>query len=185
MKTKKIKLNILIITLLSLLVNPINLSAQTDEFWNNSFAGASDAPFTSAFSESSAFSYQSDMYYTQEMNFAPFSSSYWNGNLLNFNSGVIFSIGGNEGMDTGTGTSNNDHLHHANDVPIGDGLLTLLLVVLVYYLSPRPLHKRGGSRSAATGDSKSTLYGCTSALHGGRLEKPNFHNHMQAKRSLR
>jgi len=145
MKTKKI--NILTIALLSLLVNPINLSAQAFENWNNSSA---DAPFTSAFSESSDFSYQSDMYYTQEMNFAPFSSSFWNGNLLNFNSGVIFSIGGNEGMNTGTGTSNIDHLHHANDVPLGDGLSPLLLVVLVYYLSPRPLHKRGGSRSAAT-----------------------------------
>jgi len=145
MKTKKIKLSILIIALLSLLVNPINLSAQAFENWNNSSA---DTPFTSAFSESSAFSYQSDMYYMQEMNFSPFSSSLWNGNLFSFNSGVIFSIGGNEGMDTGTGTSNNDNLHHANDVPLGDGLLPLLLVVLVYYLSPRPLHKRGGSRSA-------------------------------------
>ena len=130
MKTKKIKLSILIIALLSLLVNPINLSAQVDEFWNNSFVGAPNAPFTSAFSESSAFSYQSDMYYMQEMNFSPFSSSLWNGNLFSFNSGVIFSIGGNEGMDTGTGTSNNDHLHHANDVPLGDGLLPWLLVVL-------------------------------------------------------
>ena len=146
MKTKKIKLNILIVALFSLLANPINLFA--DEFWSNSFVGASDAPSTSAFSESSAFSYQSDMYYTQEMNFSPFSSGYWNGNLLNFNSGVIFSIGSNEGMDTGTGTSNNDNLHHANDVPLGDGLLPLLLVVLVYYLSPRPLPKRGSSRSA-------------------------------------
>jgi len=152
MKTKKIKLNILIVALFSLLANPINLLAQTDEFWNNSFVGAPNAPFTSAFSESSAFSYQSDMYYTQEMNFSPFSSGFWNGNFLNFNRGLIFSIGGSEGMDTGTGTSNNDNLHHANDVPLGDGLLPLLLVVLGYYLSPRPLHKRGSSRSAATGN---------------------------------
>ena len=150
----KTKINTLTIAFLSLLMNPINLFA--DEFWNNSFV---DAPFTSAFSESSDFLYQSNMYYTQEMNFSPFSSGYWNGNLLNFNSGLIFSIGGSEGMDTGTGTSNNDNLHHANDVPLGDGLLPLLLVVLVYYLSPRPLHKRGSSRSAATGDSKSPLQG--------------------------
>jgi len=149
MKTKKI--NILTIALLSLLVNPINLSAQAFENWNDSFA---DVPFTSAFSESSDFLYQSDMYYMQEMSSSSFLSGLWNGNLLSFNSGVIFSIGGNEGMDTGTGTSNNDHLHHANDVPLGDGLLPLLLVVLVYYLSPRPLHKRGGSRSAATGNKR-------------------------------
>ena len=167
MKTKKIKLNILIVALFSLLTNPINISAQVDEFWNNSFVGAPNAPFTSAFSESSAFSYQSDMYYTQEMNFAPFSSGFWNGNLLNFNSGLIFSIGGNEGMDTGTGTSNNDHLHHANDVPLGDGLLPLLLVVLVYYLSPRPLHKRGSSRSAATGDRQQVTGDSKSPLQGG------------------
>jgi len=156
MKTKKIKLNILIVALFSLLVNPINLSAQAFENWNNSSA---DAPFTSAFSESSAFSYQSDMYYMQEMSSSSFLSGLWDGNLLSFNSGLIFSIGGNEGMDIGTGTSNNDHLHHANDVPLGDGLLPLLLAVLVYYLSPRPLHKRGGSRSAAAGDSKSPLQG--------------------------
>ena len=155
----KTKLKILIIALLSLLVNPINLSAQVDEFWNNSFVGAPNAPFTSAFSESSAFSYQSDMYYMQEMSSSSFLSGLWDGNLLSFNSGLIFSIGGNEGMDIGTGTSNNDHLHHANDVPLGDGLLPLLLAVLVYYLSPRPLHKRGGSRSAAAGDSKSPLQG--------------------------
>jgi len=155
----KTKINTLIIALLSLLVNPINLSAQVDEFWNNSFVGAPNAPFTSAFSESSAFLYQSDMYYMQEMSSSSFLSGLWNGNLLSFNSALIFSIGGNEGMDIGTGTSGNDHLHHANDVPLGDGLLPLLLVVLVYYLSPRPLHKRGGSRSAATGDSKSPLQG--------------------------
>jgi len=152
----KTKIDTLLITLLSLLVNPINLSAQAFENWNNSSVYT---PFTSAFSESSDFLYQSDMYYMQEMSSSSFLSGLWNGNLLSFNSGLIFSIGGNEGMDTGTDTSNIDHLHHANDVPIGDGLLPLLLVVLVYYLSPRPLHKRGGSRSAATGDSKSPLHG--------------------------
>jgi len=123
MKTKKTKLNILIIVLFSLLMNSTNLFA--DEFWNNSFT---NTPFT--LSESSEFHTQSEVYYIQEMNFTDFFS----GNLMSLNSGFLFSLGGSEGMESGTDTSENDHIHYANDVPISDGLLPLLMVVLVWLI---------------------------------------------------
>jgi len=123
MKTKKTKLNILIIVLFLLLMNSTNLFA--DEFWNNSFT---NTPFT--LSESSEFHTQSEVYYIQEMNFTDFFS----GNLMSLNSGFLFSLGGSEGMESGTDTSESDHIHYANDVPISDGLLPLLMVVLVWLI---------------------------------------------------
>ena len=118
MKTKKIKLNILIIALLSLLMNPTNLFAQFDKSWNTSFT---ETPL--GFSESFGFSHQSDIYYEQEMGSLPFSTDLFRGNLMTFNSSLLFSLGGSEGMESGTDTSDNDHIHYANDVPLKGGLL--------------------------------------------------------------
>ena len=98
-------------------------------------------PFASTYSESLGFFYQSDMYYMQEMNSFSSFPGFAGGDFLTFNSGLFRGMGGGEGMDTGDDPSDKDHLFYANDVPVGDGLLPLLLAILVYHLSPHPLHK--------------------------------------------
>ena len=149
----KTRINILTIVLLSLLLNPMNLSAESYEAWNNSFMEASYVPFASASSESLGFSYQSELYYMQEMNSFSTFSGFSGGDFLTFNSGLFRGMGGGEGMDTGTDTSDEDNLFYANDVPVGDGLIPLLLVVICWLTiittSPPALStRRGGSQSA-------------------------------------
>ena len=149
MKTK-IKVKILTIALLSLLMNPSNLSAESYEAWNNSFMETSYA-----FSETSGFVYQSDLYYMQEMNSFSTFPGFAGGDFLTLNSGLLRGMGGDEGMDTGSGTSGNDHLHYANDVPVGDGIIPLLLavfgwIVIVITSPPALSTRRGSSRSEVT-----------------------------------
>ena len=153
MKTRtKIRIKIQTIVLLSLLMNPSNLSAESYEAWNNSFMEASYVPFASASSESLGFSYQSDLYYMQEMNSFSTFSGFSGSDFLTFNSGLFRGMGGGEGMDTGTDTSDEDNLFYANDVPVGDGILPLLLAVfgwiVIVITSPPALSTGEGARKA-------------------------------------
>ena len=134
----KTKLIILMIVLLSFVINPLKLSAQVYESWNNSFTDYSSA--------SSDFLNQSNMYYQQEMNSLSSLPGFAGGDFLTLNiSGLLRGAGDDEGMDTGDDTSGNDNPFYANDVPISDGILPLLLAVfgwiVVILLSPRLLHK--------------------------------------------
>ena len=149
----KTRINTLTIVLSSLLLNSINLSAEAYEAWNNSFKETSYVPFASASSGSLGFSYQSDMYYMQEVNSFSTFPGFAGSDFLTLNSGLFRGMGGDEGMDPGTGTSGNDHQHYANDVPVGDGLLPLLLVILgwivIVITSPFTLFARRGSLQGA------------------------------------
>ena len=121
----KTKIILLIATIL-LTVN-IKISAQAYEEWNSGFSDASDnltIPYEFA---SAGFSYQSDLYYMQEMNsFFGFSGS----DFLAFNlNGMLRGIGDDDAMDSGSDTSTKDFLLYANDVPISDGMMPLLLAV--------------------------------------------------------
>ena len=142
----KTRINILTIALLSLLLNSINLSAETYESWNNSFMDTSYA-----FSETSGFVYQSDLYYMQEVNSFSTFPGFAGSDFLTLNSGLLRGMGGDEGMDTGSGTSDEDYPFYANDVitPVGDGLLPLLLAALGWIVivttSPPALSTRRGS----------------------------------------
>ena len=143
----KTKLILLTIVLLSLQMNPLKLSSQIYEPWNNNFT---DTP--SASSASSGFLYQSDMYYMQEMNSFSTFPGFAGGDFLTFNSGLFRGMGGGEGMDTGDDPSDKDHLFYANDVPVGDGLLPLLLVMICWLTittSPPALSTRRGSSQSA------------------------------------
>ena len=143
----KTRINILTIALLSLLMNPSNLSAESYESWNNGFM---DTPY--AFSETSGFVYQSDLYYMQEVNSFSTFPGFAGSDFLTLNSGLLRGMGGDEGMDTGDDTSGNDHLHFANDVPVGDGILPLLLAVfgwiVIVITSPPALSTGEGARKA-------------------------------------
>jgi len=149
MKTRK---NTLIIALLSLLINPISILA--DELWNSGLMNAPDAPFASSFSESSGLPfYSTDMYQVPEMNSSLSFPNLWDGNILTFNSGLLRTVGGNEGMDFGTGTSDKDNPNYGNDhkdfIPLGDGLLPWVMVVLCWLVivMTSPV-RRGRSQSA-------------------------------------
>ena len=146
MKTRT-KINTLTIILLSLLMNLMNLSAESYESWNTGITNTSYAS-----SETSGFFDKSDLYYMQEMNSFSTLPGFSDGDFLTLNSGLLRGMGGGEGMDTGDDTSDKDHLHHANDVPIGDGLLPLLLVVICWLTittSPPALSTRRGSSQSA------------------------------------
>ena len=146
----KTKLIILMIALLSFVINPLKLSAQVYESWNSSFTDYAN-PYESA---SSDFLNRSDMYYQQEMNSLSSLPGFAGGDFLTFNiNGLLRGTGGDEGMDTGDDTSENDHPFYANDVPISDGILPLLLavfgwIVIVTTSLPALSTRRGNSRSA-------------------------------------
>ena len=141
----KTKINILTIVLLSLLMNPSNLSAEAYDSWNTGFT---NTPYAS-----SGFFDKSDLYYMQEMNSFSTFPGFAGSDFLTLNSGLLRGMGGDEGMDTGSGTSGNDHQHYANDVPVGDGIIPLLLAILgwivIVITSPFALFARRGSLQGA------------------------------------
>ncbi len=106
------------------LMNPLKMSSQFYESFTE------DWPLSG--SEAHTFVWQSDMFYQQEMN----RYSYFVDNpffTINKNE-LLRTLGDAEMMDTGGNTSGNDHLHFANDVPLGDGVFPLLLAVLGYII---------------------------------------------------
>ena len=125
-----------VIAVLSLL-NPIKISAYVYE------------PMSSP-SANTEFVWQSENFYQQEMNsYSYFSNSPF---LTLSENSLLRLFGGDEGMTSGDGggndTSNNDWLYYANDVPVGDGTLPLLLAIFGWFIIVimRQLSPFGGGR---------------------------------------
>ena len=123
----KTSLRLIIIAVLFLLLNDNIAFSQIYEHWSSPFGTESFVT-----EPNRPFQYQSDMYYVREVNSfsnSEFFTGYYP--VLNLE-GLLLSIGGSEGMDTGIDTSDNDHLYYANDVPLGDAILGIIILVALY-----------------------------------------------------
>jgi ubiquitin len=124
-------------------MNPMQLSAYVYEpvtfpAAHNEFGWQSEQYYQQQINPYSLFSggWQSEQYYQQQINpYSLFSNDPWR--TLSENS-LLRILNGGEGMTSGNGsgtdTSGNDYLYHANDVPVGDGTLPLLLAIFGWFV---------------------------------------------------